>query len=386
MIRADLLIFGYRVFCFKNDDVKTVADLLLKHGVSAKFKGNSFVAGEKKAKKIEELLSTRVEFSKSNMRGFAGFLAKHRKRWGVFSALMITVALFLFTCNRVWDVRVEGCDDERCDVIISELEKSGFKIGKRWSDMSLSRVEVDFLSISDTASWININRRGLVAYVTVIEKNTHTEPDKKTGYANIVASCDAVIEEITVMRGVAAVKAGDSVKRGDLLISGIISNEFGTEFCYAEGDIVGRISDSVSVTVPNFEVNTSEKERRLSNLTLKFFNFSINIYNTTRNCSKECGIIEEIYVPTVLGTKLPLAIRKQYSVEYELITKRLSSAEMSTRASEKMAKELSEKLAGATLLRISTSSAFSADSYTITANTVYLEKIGNDNRFEMLAN
>lgn len=386
MIRADLLFLGYRVFYVKKEDVATVAGLFLKNGISVNFNNNSFVVGEKKSRRIEELLDTRVEFSKSEMRGFAGFLVKHRKRWGAFLALAIILFLFLFTGNRVWDVRVEGCSEENREKIVEELKKSGFEIGDRWSKVSLSQVEVDFLSKSDTASWININRRGSVAYVTVIEKISHSEPAEKSGYANIIASCDAVIEEITVMRGVAAVKAGDSVKRGDLLISGIISNEFGTEFCYAEGEVVGRISDAVSLTVPDFEVKTDEKERHLTKLTLKFFNFSINIFNTTRNCSAECDIIDVTDIPTVLGAKLPFAICKQYAVEYESVSQKLLSAEMSRRAAEQMSKALEEKLSGATLVRISTTGAFSDGSYMLTSNIVYLGKIGKDHRFEVVAN
>ena len=59
---------------------------------------------------------------------------------------------------------------------------------------------------------------------------------------------------------------------------------------------------------------------------------------------------------------------------------------MSRRAAEQMSKALEEKLSGATLVRISTTGAFSDGSYMLTSNIVYLGKIGKDHRFEVVAN
>ena len=383
MIRPDLFLLGYRIFTVKAEDVGVVAELFLKGNVSVKFVNNSFVASERKARKIEKLLGTRVEFSKSELLGFFGFVVKKRGRWGILTALVITSLIFIFSLGRVWDVRIEGCGKENEAKIRSELEKCGFSVGARWSKLSLSDVEVDFLSNSDIVSWVNINKRGTVAYVNVIEKVSHPITDIKTGYANIIASADAVIEEITVMKGIAAVKAGDVVKKGDILISGIISNEFGTEFCYAEGTVIGRVSDTVSVTVLNKDVKKQEKNRQLTKITLKFFNFSLNILNRARNSDSECDIIEEKENFTVLRTRLPFAVYKEYTVEYESISVELTAEEMSVIAVERMSREFQEKLPDATLVRMRTECFFWENSYTIKSSVVYLEKIGTDLSFSV---
>lgn len=383
MIRPDLFLLGYRVFTVKKENVGLAAEILLKSNVSVKFVDNKFVASERKSRKITKLLAPRVEFSQSELLGMFGFVLNNRRRWGVFLALCLTALMFFFFGGRVWDVRIDGCSDEAKEKITDELAECGFAVGTRWSKISLSDVEVNFLSDSDVASWVNINRRGTVAYVTVIEKISHPLPEQKTGYANVVATADAVIEEITVMKGVAAVKAGDVVKKGDLLISGIISNEFGTEFCYAEGTVIGRISDSLSLTVSDTEIKKQEKEKRLTKFTLKFFNFPLNILNTSRNSGNECDIIEEKKTFTVLGKGLPFYVYKQYSVEYESVSVKLSAAEMSTVAAEKMSSALEKKLANATLVRIRTEGSFSENSYTVKSSVVYLEKIGEDLSFDL---
>ncbi len=385
MIRPDLFLLGYRVFSVKKEDVALVAGILLKAGISVKFVNATFVAGEKKSRKIEELLGTRVEFSESELMGFSGFIVKHRRRWGVFLALFVTAFIFLSSQNRIWDVRVDGCTEENEGKIIEELENCGFSVGTRWSRHQLSEVEVDFLSSSDIASWININRRGTVAYVTVIEKISHPQPEEKVGYSNVIASCDAVIEDITVMRGVAAVKVGESVKKGDLLISGIVTSELGTEFCYAEGIVIGRISDTVSLTVCDSEVKNQEKDRRLVKISLKIFNFSLNIFNNTGNCHDECDIIDVVEKATLFGVRLPVTVYKSYAVDYESISLKLDKSEMALRASEGMAFALEERLREATLVRIHTEGTFSDDTYTLKSSIVCLEKIGTDLAFHVEA-
>ena len=383
MIRPDLLLLGYRVFTVKKEDVALAAQVLLVGGISVKFKGASFVAGAKKSRKIESLLATRVEFSKSELMGLSGFVLRHRKRWGVISALAITLFIFLFSQNRIWDVRVDGCSEENKEKIIEELGSCGFEVGARWSSCELSEVEVDFLKSTDIASWVNINRRGTVAYVTVIEKVTHQAPEVKAGYSNVVASHDAVIAEITVTSGVAAVKVGDSVKKGDLLISGIITNELGTEFCYAEGVVIGRISDTLSYTATDSVAEISEKEKLLTKIKLNIFDFSLNIFNKTGNCGDECDIIDVVDKISIFGARLPFAVYKQYAVTYESRERQLDKSEMIRSASEGMSLALEEKLGEATLVRIRTEGNFSDDAYTLNSSIVYLQEIGSDRAFSV---
>ena len=126
---------------------------------------------------------------------------------------------------------------------------------------------------STAVAWLNINRRGTVAYVTVLEKEVHGQ-EVKEGYSNVVAACDAVIEEISVVRGVACVKVGDSVKKGDLLISGVLPEEQGGGFCYAEGEIFGRVSESISVSVDEYKIKKTEKNSEIAHLDIKIFGFS----------------------------------------------------------------------------------------------------------------
>ena len=383
MIRLDYLLLGYRAYTVENEDVFRVADIFLKKGISVRFYENRFYARGKKSEEIERALSSDVKYSRSEILGFYGFLYKNRKRYGVMFALVCTLILLFLSSDRVWDVRIEGCEEDKKEMIENELSDCGFYVGSRWSKTDLGRIEVDVLSKSDSISWLNINRRGTVAYVKVVEKEVHVDPPKKEGYSNVVATCDAVIEEITVMRGIPMVKAGDSVKKGDLLISGVIPGELGGGYCYAEGIVIGRVSDSVKVSVSNVREVKKEEKRKLSTLSVKIFGFSINIFKSYRNLDCECDTINNKSKLRFFGTELPITVQRKYYAPYKICGQKLSYDEMTAVASEKMYNQLNERLSDATLIRIGTEGEFLDSDYVMISDFVCLEKIGADLPFEV---
>lgn len=386
MIRPDYYLFGYVIFTVCEEDVGRAAELFLKNGINARFSKNKITVSRRKSRIIEEAMATRVKFSRSEVLGFWGFLAKNRKRYGLFFALLCTVSLFFATGDLVWDVRIEGCDADVAEIIERELSQCGFSVGSRWSRTDTSRVEIELLSTSSLVSWVNINRRGTVAYVTVSEKETETKEEEKVGYANVVAACDGVIEEITVMRGIAAVKAGDTVRAGDLLISGIIPSELGGGYCYAEGTVIARVSDSVTVTAERTRIEKIAKGATLSRGKIKIFGFSVNIFKSYRKPPAKYDIINKDKEFSLFGKELPISFFGEYVSPYVTETVYLTAEEMTTLASERLAEALSERLRGATLVRIRTEGAFSEDSYNMTATFVCTEEIGRDLPFNVKEN
>ena len=383
MIRLDYLILGYTVFTVEKKDVKEAARLFLKHGIGVSFDENVFVASSLKTRKIEKIIATRVKYAKSDLRGLGGFLYKNRNRVGIFAALACTLFVLIFSSDFVWDVRIEGCESEDMALIEKELLDSGFGVGTRWSRTDMSRVEIEVLSNSQYVSWLNINRRGSVAYVKVAKKEQHEEQVEKVGYSNVVASCDAVIEEITVVHGTAAVQVGDSVKKGDLLISGVVSTESGTAYCYAEGIILGRVSDKIEVSIDKTRNIKVQKNKELTRCDLKILNFSANIFNSYRNLSSECDIIEKKEELRLFGVEVPISLTRRYAVSYVAESVQLTSEEMAEEASKRLADLLDARLRDATLLKIRTAGEFSENSYAMYSSFICLEKIGVDLPFEI---
>ena len=218
-----------------------------------------------------------VEYEISEAQGLFGFFVKNRRRFGAIFGILLCLAFLQFSGSRVWDVRIEGNEQLPSSVIEKALEDVGVAPGVGWGSFSASDKELELLESTPEIGWVNINRRGVVAYVTVKEKNIKEEPAPLPLYSNVVSAYDCVIEEITVTSGVAVVKAGDTVRRGDLLISGVIPAELGGGFVAAEGEVVGRMREEISVSVRRTEEKIVYERAQISEIRLKIFSFLINI-------------------------------------------------------------------------------------------------------------
>ena len=373
MIRLDYFLFGYVRFKISDADVLKAVKLLKKHSVSVKIDGSGeFCVSVFKSGRVAQLLDTRVEFCKSEICGMGGFIYKNRKRYGVFCALIFLIALGALSSLLVWDVRIEGVEGEDAECVVRELSDCGFGVGSLWSRVDKSVLERDLLESSDTVGWVNVNRRGTVAYVRVLKKNYREKEEKNDGYSNVVAAFDGVVEEITVKKGVAAVQVGDSVRKGELLISGVLPKEQGGGFCYAEGTVYLRVSEEISVNVKSYEERKKFLDTSASDISISFFNFCAKIFKSSRNFGDMCDIIEETRDITIGNKKLPISLSVRRASVYTIETAALTSDEMTAEASKLLRQKLSESLTDATLLRIRTLGKFTDEGYTMHASLVVL--------------
>ena len=387
MIRIDYALLGYVVFKIDKNDISSAAEILLDNNISIRIdESGSFFSSLVKAEKIQHALVGKVKFERSLPLGIGGMLLRLRFRYGFLLALLLSTVLFLYLNSKVWDVRVYGVSAELCEVIKDELSQNGLYVGASWNGINKSRVEAAVLSGSDAISWLNINRRGTVAYVSAVEKNVNQSKPKPSGYANIVADRDCIIEDIIVRRGVAAVKIGESVKKGDLLISGIIPTELGGGFCYANGEFRGRYSDTVAVKVSQKEEYKIYTDEHIKNISLNIFNFSINIFKNYRNLSNMCDIIEEKSEFLLDGGKsVPIFFNKTVAREYSVEIRSLTEKEMSEKASELLRENLFDFLSDKELVSIKTGGKLRNSEYELKADLV-VSRRQNDrkNRYDKI--
>jgi similar to stage IV sporulation protein len=287
----------------------------------------------------------------------------------------------------VWDVRIEGNELLNEAAIISELEESGVHIGASWDKIDKGKIEIDTLSNNGNISWININRRGTVAYVVIKEKKSEdiNEDREEYLYSNIVAAEDCIIEDISVSAGIPLVEIGDVVKKGDILILGANSSENGGGFCKAEGEVIGRVYGHESTEVLR-EVNEKTVcDMSFSGMTIKIFNFPINIFKTYGNDTEKCDIIKEIDSYSLFGRgKLPFEIERILSVERTGEMREYTDAELVSVVSVRLETQLSVMLADCDLLMRKTFGEFTEGGYRMSSEIVYLTEVGKETEIEIL--
>lgn len=381
MIRIDYLLFGYVIFRIPVADISTLAKRLLKASLSAKITNDGVIVVRASMKsKVEQLLYD-IEYTVSEPKGLFGALFRLRRRYGIIAAAIISIMLLLLSRTVVWDVRVDGIDGEDRDKLISELSQCGLSVGSMWHRINTAEVEAKTLLSSDSVAWLNINRRGTVAYVTALPK-TVTETENKSGvYCNIVAARDCVIEEITVKRGIALVKVGETVRAGTVLISGVIPTELGGGVCYAEGSVKGRFSDTVTYFSPKTVSEKRYSSSVVSSLGVKIFQNQINIFKKYRNFQDSCDIIEKKQRIHLFGVALPITVHTQECREYTVEELTLGDDELTELVADKLSHLIAEKSAELTLVSIKTDGAFTDGGYFMSAELIAVGDVAEMQEF-----
>ena len=166
---------------------------------------------------------------------------KYRKRNCFLIGILLFIATTVIFPMFLWEIDVTGNDRIPKELIYAQLSENGLKTGT-----PISKIDVDLITdkmeeCNPDISWIIINIKGIKAKVEIRETTPVPEITDPNTPCNIVASKDGVIEDYYLRKGFKAAERGQTVKKGDLLISGV--NEFtdGIKYENSDGDITIRV-------------------------------------------------------------------------------------------------------------------------------------------------
>ena len=377
--KIDRLILGYRRIKARTEDLAEITSRLLRAGIKLSTDNHcEILVKDRDEKRVKNIISE-FDIELGETEGLYGHYKKIRHKTAILIGLLISLILFIISENTVWDVRIDGNSSLPDAYYVDLLRTSGLSVGDSWFFLDRSIVETNALNSSDEVAWLNINRRGAVAYVTVVESQSADDKvlSPKPKYSNLVATEDCVIEEITVTRGRAMVKPGDVVSRGDVLILGIAPDEAGAYLLCAEGEVVGRINRRISVEVGR-ESNLSEPDtRRLISLNIKLFKFCGNIFKSYGNLDAECDIIEEVTAFSLPGGKrLPVSFIATYAQNKRQILTYRTDEQLLSLAMNILRTDTALALRSADLISIRTSGEFTDLGYRAYNDLVFTTDVG----------
>ena len=179
--------------------------------------------------------------------GLPFFIRKHRKRKMFLAGALICIGLLFFYSSYIWDIHFEGNDKWTDQTLLEFLETKEVSPGMPKSRVDCSQIVKDIRARYDDIVWVSASMDGSRLRIQIKEnEDTFQEEEKsrdpsgepessQNGNASqetarsdgadqtptdLVASQDGVITSIITRNGVPMVHVGDSVKKGDLLVSG----------------------------------------------------------------------------------------------------------------------------------------------------------------------
>lgn len=221
--------------------------------------------------------------------------------------LLPCFALFLATLvymsGFVWNINISGQHRYTKEALTEYLETIGVKKYMRKNMLDADAVEKTIRNRYKDIGWVSVSLVGTNIYVKILESDM---PDLKTeeeADSNIIATDNGVVESIVTRKGTPQVRPGETVKKGQVLVSGIVElHDDGGEVyrkipVMADADIVLKVRRKYKDSFPLIHEEKQYTGRKQSDYTICCNNnmfFVENILNKLETFEKYDIISEDI--------------------------------------------------------------------------------------------
>ncbi len=180
------------------------------------------------------------------------------KRKIFIAGLFLCVAFWIVSYRFVWDIRLEGNYQITQEVFSDFLASQQVHVGMQKTDLDISSLEKEIRRAFPEITWTSARLSGTRLEISIKENDAPitTETEKPEGGQDLVSEYAGVITSMIVRSGVPAVKIGDIVEEGTLLVEGRVPiyNEDATvrEYLYitADADITVEHAITYQDTLP----------------------------------------------------------------------------------------------------------------------------------------
>ena len=157
-------------------------------------------------------------------KGLPYLFCQYRKRKFLLLTLFVCMIVFCVMSCFIWQVQAIGSYSHSEEEIIDYLKKKGIRSGTKISKISCTELEEQIRKDFEDIAWVSCERKGTLLRVRVKETldKRDQKAEKREEPCNLIASKKGKIDSILVRSGSAMVKPGDTVKAGDVLISGVV--------------------------------------------------------------------------------------------------------------------------------------------------------------------
>ena len=374
-------LFGYCVIEIRTDSEQFISYLMREH-ISfwriEKLEGSVYtLCIYSKNRRMIKKASVRFDCAVKETHGLSREIAMRVSRPGLLIGTVICVMVTCISTLFVWNINIAGNELYTSEQIISMLNNDGFKVGSFIPSLDIKRLNnLLILHNSENIAWFSININGTIANVEVRERRLPPTVFDASLPINIIASKSGQIVYADVYQGQGVIAVGDTVQRGQLLISALIdSKTVGIRVGHASGLIEAVTTQDITVEIPLkkwVKKYTGEEDLK----------FSVKILEKTGNFNYNSSISMAKYDKIVLSEKvtlydrisLPIYIVRTRYKEYEWREIEVSLEQAKSAALDKL-HEITAKMTGAQIVSQAISYTQEHDALILRCELVCIEDI-----------
>jgi len=183
-------------------------------------------------------------------------LGRLRRRSALLAGAAFCAMLLAVNSCFIWDLQVEGNGAVPKEKILRVLAEYGVRRGAFAYSIRQHDLCNRALPRLPELAWLTVNTRGCRATVIVRVRVPKPEIVNESAPTNVVAARDALVTEVRALDGEAKVLRGATVRRGQLLISGVVETDdveqpvVGTRWLAGKGEVRGRTWYELSTKIP----------------------------------------------------------------------------------------------------------------------------------------
>lgn len=279
--------------------------------------------------------------------GLPFFVPKIKKRKIFVMGFLVCFLFWMLTARYIWDIQIEGNYSLTEDVLMDYLESQGVHTAMKKEDLLIEELEMKLREDYDMITWASLKVDGTTLIIQIrenempdydnlaeSEENASMPDGNMEAGKDIVAVKDGVIVYMITRKGVPQAAVGDTVEKGQILVSGAVPvyNDDMTirlyQYYEADADIMIAYDKSLSVerkrAYQEKEYSGKEKKILLLGFQDKEWNLSAGKVNYETydmiGEKKQVQLLDHLFLPFYYGTK--------YAKEYQLTPKIHTDEEM----------------------------------------------------------
>lgn len=276
-------LFGFLTITLYGENAERVLNAAAKNGINiwnlsckkGNITGNIGIKNFIKLRYVKRGIKCNVKIIKK--KGLVFHTKKYIKRTGFFIGIFLFFITLLTLSNFVWIINIEGNSQIPDSEIIDSCEKIGIYEGMYKKHIDTKYDSQRLLLKQDGLAWGAFNLAGSVLTLNLSESEVSNKSERQIP-TNIKAAFDGKISKIDVTSGDVSVKVGDTVSKGDLLVSGISERNASKLFVHSEGTIIAKTERIYSASGKFTQKICSDTNRLKKNYTIEFFKLKIPLY------------------------------------------------------------------------------------------------------------
>lgn len=290
---------------------------------------------------------TRCRVRIAGRRGIPFIMNRYRgRKTFAIGAVLFIVGLYILT-SFIWSVEITGNKTLEKQLIEEKLASFGVKPGVVKYKIHPDEIVNDLMLDMKELSWVSLVVKGTKVKVEIAERVKAPERIAKEIPCDIYAAKDGIIKTITVKAGQEMVKAGATVQKGQLLVSGTVPNKNEKEspmVVHSIAVVKARTWYEKSVPV---QVQVLDKERtgkKKDHYSLVLFSKRINLYSGGISFADYDKIEIKKSVSFGEDTILPLALVIDRFYENNVVEREINIDDAKKIAAEEAYKQASAEI------------------------------------------